>query len=138
MVPNTKFLKESLQSTPWYRRRHVSYKRKCALNSICTLSVSHICAYLYNENHKSNRLHHKAWCVLPLLCFLQTYVRGKSEHIDTRKTISFIIPHTRYYSREHIILTCMRMQVRSIIFKKDFSHRAKRQKRNKMAKGKVI
>ena len=138
MVPNTKFLKESLQSTPWYRRRHVSYKRKCALNSICTLSVSHICAYLYNENHKSNRLHHKASCVLPLLCFLQTYVRGKSEHIDTRKTISFIIPHTRYYSREHIILTCMRMQVRSIIFKKDFSHTGQKGKNGTRWQGKVI
>ena len=25
-------------------------------------TLSHICAYLYNENHKSNRLHHKASC----------------------------------------------------------------------------
>ena len=135
MVPNTKFLKESLQSTPWYRRRHVSYKKKMCIE-LYLYTLSHICAYLYNENHKSNRLHHKASCVLPLLCFLQTYVRGKSEHIDTRKTISFIIPHTRYYSREHIILTCMRIQVRSIIFKKDFTHRAKRQNGTRWQKAK--
>ena len=43
-VPNTKFLKESLQSTPQYRRRHVSYKEN-ALNSICTLS--HTFAHIY-------------------------------------------------------------------------------------------
>ena len=115
MVPNTKFLKESLQSTPWYRRRHVSYKRKCALNSICTLS--HTFAHIYiTKTIKAIGYITKLRVYYHYSVFFKLML-GKSTYRYQKNHFIYYTAHTLTCT-QHIILTCMRMQVRSIIFKK--------------------